>query len=121
VPALSFSTFLFTVIGGMNFPQKDDPDYAKYAPKIPSVCSQLWSQWLLAMGLLFIGGAVLVYGLGWALVSYAYNLAVRLCQRGVPIKAIEGRRMSFIRLNGWLSGGVIATTIALLISSNVLY
>lgn len=75
----------------------------------------------LGNGFAIIGGAVLVCGLGWALVSYADNLAVRLCQRGVPIKAIEGRRMSLIRLNGSLSGGVIVTTIALLISSNVRY
>ncbi len=118
VPALAFSTYLFTVIAGMDFPQKDE----RNAQKIVDVCSQMWSQWLLAMGLLFIGGAVLVCGLGWALVSYADNLAVRLCQRPVPlIKLVEARRTYFIRLSGWLSLGVISTTIALLIPANVLY
>jgi hypothetical protein len=116
VPALAFSTYLFTVIAGMSFPPRDDHNDAV----VSTVCSQMWSQWLLAMGLLFIGGAVLVCGLGWALVSYADNLAVKLCQRGL-LNTVQGRRQYFIRLSGWLSGGVITTTIALLISANIVY
>jgi hypothetical protein len=116
VPALALSTFLFTVIAGMDFP---NPTRDKKVEQ--DVCSQLWSQWLLAIGLLFVGAAVLVCGLGWALVGYSDNLAVRLCKSNIPIGTVESSRMNFIRLNGWISGGVITTTIALLISSNVTY
>ena len=117
VPALAFATYLFTVIAGMNFP--DTTEANKH--QIGQVCSQVWSEWLLAMGLLFIGGAVLVCGLGWALVSYADNLATKSDEGRESAEATQVRRIAFIRLNGWLSGGVISTTIALLIPANVLY
>jgi hypothetical protein len=118
VPALAFSTYLFTVIAGMSFPSTKESKDAD----VKQVCSQMWSQWLLAMGLLFIGSAVLVCGLAWALVSYADKLAVKICGKPNPsIKTIEGRREYFIRLSGWLSGGVATTTIALLVSANVVY
>ena len=116
VPALAFSTYLFTVIAGMDFPGKNN----NTEKLIGQVCSQVWSEWLLAMGLLLIGGAVLVCGLGWALVNYADTLAVKR-EGSESIETAQNRRISFIHLNGWLSGGVISTTIALLIPANVLY
>jgi hypothetical protein len=113
VPALALSTYLFTVIAGVHFPEETDPKGL--------LCSQLWSQWLLAFGLVFIGTAILVCGLGWALISYGENLAVTLCQRNFPIETVEDRRKFFIRLNGWLSGAIVTAGTAFLIVSNVLY
>jgi hypothetical protein len=128
VPALAFSTYLFTVIAGVSV-QPNNRNDPNYDAKVAAVCSQMWSQWLLAMSLLFIGGAVLVCGLGWALVSYADNLAARQCEpRERPprilaekIALVKERRNYFIRLSGWLSIGIISTTLALLTSANVLY
>jgi hypothetical protein len=113
VPSLTLSTYLFTVIAGVHFKEDTDPQ--------GPICSQLWSQWLLAISLLFLGSAVLVCGLGWALISYADNLAVKLCERGIPIDAVEDRRKFFIRLNGWLSGTIITAATAFPIVSNVIY
>jgi len=91
VPVLTLSTYLFTVIGAVHYPP--DTDYKS------NLCSQLWSEWLLATSSLFIGSAVLVCGLGWALVNYADNLAVNLCQANIPIATVERSRRFFIRLN----------------------
>jgi hypothetical protein len=114
VPVLGLSTFLFTVIGGMDLSYIEDD-------AVPVVCSVLWSQWLLAVNVLFIGTAILVCGLGWALVSYGDNLAVRLCEKNVDIEAIRVRRRFFIYLNAFLSGSIIATSIGILVVTNQLY
>jgi hypothetical protein len=132
VPALALSTYLFTVIAGVDYPNpehyadKNYPDQLKFdymilGGKGDNLCSQLWSNWVLAIGSLFIGSAVLVCGLAWALVSYADNLAVKLCERNAPIELVERRRRFFIRLNAWLSSAVITAAIALLISVNSAY
>jgi hypothetical protein len=81
----------------------------------------LWSEWLLATGSLFIGSAVLVCGLEWALVSYADNLAVKLWETNIPIKRIEDGRKFFIRLNAWLSVAVTTAATALLMVATVIY
>jgi hypothetical protein len=119
VPVLTLSTYLFTVIGGLQYPT--DIDYKTRGGPGDTACSQLWSEWLLATGSLFIGSAVLVCGLGWALVSYADNLAVELCKRNEPIETVEYRRKFFIRLNAWLSAAVTTTATALLIVTSALY
>jgi hypothetical protein len=111
VPVLTLATYLFTVIGAVDYPN----------PAGESLCSQLWSEWLLATGSLFIGSAVLVCGLGWALVSYADNLAVTLCETNIPIKTVEEGRRFFIRLNAWLAAAVTTAPTALLIVTTVLY
>lgn len=125
VPALALSTYTFTVIAGLDYLPKAANDqemrYTTPGSTGDILCSQLWSEWVLAIGSLFIGVAVLVCGLAWALVSYADNLAVKLCENKVPIKAIEHRRSLFIQLNGWLSGAAITAVTALLISANVTY
>jgi hypothetical protein len=113
VPVLTLSTYLFTVIGAVHYPP--DTDYKS------NLCSQLWSEWLLATGSLFIGSAVLVCGLGWALVSYADNLGVNLCQANIPIATVERSRRFFIRLNAWLSASITTAATALLIVTSVLY
>jgi len=114
VPVLALSTFLFTIIAGM--------DLSGIAPSdVPVVCPQLWSQWLLAINVLFVGSAILVCGLGWALVSYGDNLAVRFCEKNVPIETVEDRRRFFIRLNAWLSAAMITASIAILVVTNILY
>lgn len=114
VPVLGLSTFLFTVIAGMDLQYTDDDD-------VPVVCSVLWSQWLLAVNVLFIGTAILVCGLGWALVSYGDTLAVRLLQENVDIDTVSDRRRFFIHLNAWLSGTIITASIGILLVTNLLY
>ena len=132
VPALALSTYLFTVIAGVDYPNpehyadKDYPNQLKFDYMTPgstgdNLCSQLWSGWVLAIGSLFIGTAVLICGLAWALVSYADNLAVKLLERNDPIEWVGRRRRFFIRLNAWLSSAVITAALALLISVNVAY
>jgi hypothetical protein len=117
VPVLALSTFLFTVIAGMDLSDNN----LNGAKILPAVCSQLWSQWLLAINVLFVGSAILVSGLGWALVSYGDTLAVRFCERDVPIKTVEDRRRFFIRLNAWLSSAMITASIAILVVTTILY
>jgi hypothetical protein len=107
VPALTLSSYLFTVLSGTQ------PD--------PTVCDQMWSQWLPALAMILIGGAVLLCGLGWALVSYGDNLAVKLIEKNRPMRKVEESRRFFISLSGWLSlGGTTATT-CWLIAANVVY
>ena len=111
VPILTLSTYLFTVIGALHYPEKigdTKVDYKTPGSLGNDLCNQLWSEWLLATGSLFIGSAVLVCGLGWALVSYANNLAVNLCGANIPIKRVEDSRKFFIRLNAWLSAAQTA-------------
>ena len=124
VPALTLSTYLFTVIAGVDYPEKIDDktvDYKTPGALGDNLCSQLWSNWLLAIGLLWIGSAILVCGLGWALVSYADNLAVKLCKRNLPIETVQLRRGAFIRLNAWLSSAVITAATALYMVTSVTY
>jgi hypothetical protein len=130
VPALALSTYLFTVIAGARYPEfypdpanHPDPkiDYKTVGAFGDTLCSQMWSEWVLAIASLFIGSAVLVCGLGLALVSYADNLAVKLCEAKTPVQTVEERRNFFIRLNAWLSGAVITAATALLVSANTVY
>jgi hypothetical protein len=119
VPALTLSTYLFTVIAGVEYPK--NIDYTTRGGTGDNLCSQLWSNWLLAIGLLWIGAAILVCGLGWALVSYADNLAVKLCKTNTPIDKIEDLRRAFILLNALLSGAAITGATALFIVPSVAY
>jgi hypothetical protein len=124
VPALMLSTYLFTAIAGVEYPEKIDDktvDYLTPGAQGFNLCSQLWSEWLIAIGLLWIGSAIFVCGLGWALVTYADNLAVKLCKINLPIKTVELRRGGLIRLNAWLSGAAITAAIAFYIVTSVLY
>jgi hypothetical protein len=113
VPALMLSTYLFVVIAGVDYPTNTDSS---------KLCNQLWSQWVQAIGLLFVGSAVLVCGLGWALISYADNLAVDFCKKtNISITTVEDRRNFLLRLNAWLSGAIITAAITLLLVTNVTY
>jgi hypothetical protein len=119
VPILAITTYLFTVIGALHYPP--GLDYTKTEGTGDKLCNQLWSEWLLATGSLFIGSAVLVCGLGWALVSYANNLAVNLCKANIRIERVEYVRKFAIRLNAWLTAAIIIAATALLMVTNVLY
>ncbi|MGA9360330.1 MAG: hypothetical protein WBW75_20750 [Mycobacterium sp.] len=121
VPVLALSTYLFTVIGALRYPDPKNVDYKTPGGPGDTLCSQLWSEWLLATASLFIGSAVLVCGLGWALVSYADNLAVKLCETNIAIERVEYGRGFFIRLNAWLSAAVTTAATALLIVTSVIY
>jgi hypothetical protein len=107
VPALTLSSYLFTVLAGSQ-------------PTL-GYCGQMWSQWLPAFALLLIGAAVLLCGLGWALVSYSDNLAVKLLELNRPMKRVEETRRFFISLSAWLSlGGTTAMT-CWLIAAAIVY
>jgi hypothetical protein len=108
VPALTISSYLFGVLNGAK-------------PTSQSQCDQMWSQWLPALASLFIGGAVLLCGLGWALVSYGDNLAVTLIKKNRPMATVADRRKFFIVLNGWFSFAATTAPTGLLIAANVLY
>ncbi|MGA8329327.1 MAG: hypothetical protein WB777_08540 [Mycobacterium sp.] len=129
VPVLALATYLFTVIGALRYPPYDPQkplgpknfDYTTPGGTGERLCNQLWSEWLLATASLFIGSAVLVCGLGWALVSYADNLAVKLCEGNISIERVEYSRKFFIRLNAWLSAAVTTAATALLVVTSVIY
>jgi hypothetical protein len=124
VPALMLSTYLFTVIAGVDYPEKIDHktvDYETPGAQGDNLCSQLWSEWLLAIGLLWIGSAILVCGLGWLLVSYANDDALKLCKRHFPIKTVALRRGTLIRLNAWLSSAAIIAATTMLMVTSVIY
>jgi hypothetical protein len=107
VPALTLSSYLFTVLSGTQ--------------PATAVCGQIWSQWLPALAMLLIGGAVFLCGLGWSLVSYADNLAVKMIEKNRPMKRVEENRRFFIGLSGWLSLGATTATTCWLIAANVVY
>jgi hypothetical protein len=107
VPALTLSAYLFTVLSGTQ------PD--------PAVCGQMWSQWLPALAMLLIGGSVFLCGLGWSLVSYADNLAVKQIEKNRAMKRVAEDRKFFISLSGWLSLGATTATMCWLIAANVVY
>ena len=107
VPALTLSSYLFTVLAG--------------SQPVSGYCSQMWGQWLPAFALLLIGAAVLLCGLGWALVSYSDNLAVKQLELNRPMKRVEETRRFFISLSGCLSlGGTTAMT-CWLIAASIVY
>jgi hypothetical protein len=107
VPALTLSSYLFTVLAG--------------SQPVSGYCSQMWGQWLPAFALLLIGAAVLLCGLGWALVSYSDNLAVKLLELNRPMKRVMETRRFFISLSGCLSlGGTTAMT-CWLIAASIVY
>lgn len=107
VPALTLSSYLFTVLAG--------------SQPVSGYCHQMWGQWLPAFALLLIGAAVLLCGLGWALVSYSDNLAVKQLELNRPMKRVMETRRFFISLSGCLSlGGTTAMTCWLL-SASIVY
>jgi hypothetical protein len=107
VPALTLSSYLFTVLAG--------------SQPVSGYCNQMWGQWLPAFALLLIGAAVLLCGLGWALVSYSDNLAVKQLEINRPMKRVEETRRFFISLSGCLSlGGTTAMT-CWLIAASIVY
>jgi hypothetical protein len=107
VPALTLSSYLFTVLAG--------------SQPVSGYCGQMWGQWLSAFALLLIGAAVLLCGLGWALVSYSDNLAVKLLEINRPMEKVEKTRRFFISLSGCLSlGGTTAMT-CWLIAASIVY
>jgi hypothetical protein len=113
VPPLTLASYLFTISSGAN-----QPDGLK---AFGDRCNQVWSQWLPAFAMLLIGGSVLLCGLGWALVIYSDNLAVRLAQQDLPIEKIRQNQRFFINLSAWLSVGGTAGGAALLMVADVVY
>lgn len=111
VPALTLSSYLFSLLTGTRLPQDYDPN----------LCGQIWSQWISAFTTLLMGGSVLLCGLGWALVSYGDDLAVKLIEKNSSMRRIADSRGFFIGLNGWLSLGATTATTCWLIAANVVY
>jgi uncharacterized membrane protein YraQ (UPF0718 family) len=111
VPALMLSGYLFTISSGAkppavpkNVAELTGPNFTgELVVPSPSpsnlledlqahttnYCNQVWSQWLPAFAELLIGGAVLLCGLGWALVIYGERLADRLKGEKLPKGTID--------------------------------
>jgi hypothetical protein len=113
VPPLTLASYLFTISSGAN-----ESDGLK---AFGDRCNQVWSQWLPAFAMLLIGGSVLLCGLGWALVIYSDNLAVRLGQQNMPIDEIRENQRFFTSFSAWLSVGGTTGGAALLMVADVVY
>jgi hypothetical protein len=111
VPVLTLSSYLFTLLSGTKPGTKPDP----------KVCGQVWSQWLPAFAMLLIGASVLLCGLGWALVSYSDNLAVKLIEKNRPMKRVEESRRFFISLSACLSLGGTTAMACWLIAATIIF
>ena len=73
--------------------------------------------------MLAVGGAVLVCGLGWMLVSYGQGLAITDMKGGdgtTPSDATQLRIYASV-LNGCLSGAIVVATMGLLMSTTIYY
>jgi hypothetical protein len=143
VPALMLSGYLFTISSGAkppavpkNVAELTGPNFTgELVVPSPSpsnlledlqahttnYCNQVWSQWLPAFAELLIGGAVLLCGLGWALVIYGERLADRLKGEKLPKGTIDDYHRFFIRLNALLSLCATIGMAGLLIAANVTY
>lgn len=112
VPALAIASYLFSLIAGANAPEGTESQ--------SSFCAQAWSQGLVSIGMLAVGGAVLVCGLGWAIVSYGALYAERMTGKASST-SITRRLILAVQMSGWLSGAIIAATAGLLVSANLVY
>jgi hypothetical protein len=161
VPALAVSSYLFSGISGVE--RADEPDKtltaiadqlgAHVAAPVPipnhDQCAQVWSQGVVATAMLTVGGAVLICGLGWVLVTYAEEFRTTLYSKRIEYEAIAtklfggsldnlklskaitnlstaettivNRRGQLVLLNGWLVGAATTMAAAILISTNMVY
>lgn len=112
VPGLALSSFLFGAVAGATAPPN--------TTAADAFCAQTWSQGMVAIGMLAVGGAVLVCGLGWALVSYgdAYTIKTKTT---APIASANKRLELSVQMGGWLSVAILVATIALLTAANLVY
>lgn len=125
VPGLVVSSYIFNAIKGSAAGDHDN-------------CHQVWSQGLIATALLVVGGAVLVCGLGWVLVTYSEDLEGALSKQlsregrsGFDQDAIENsqafkdivlnRRKVLVGLGGWMAVGIITASAVILVRTNTVY
>lgn len=127
--ALSLSSYAFNAITGV---QEDVLFYPEGGR-----CVQLWSQGLTAMGLMVTGVAIVIFGLGWMLVAYAnrstreryedlkkYKAAVDISslkhdkvvveQIKKEVGQILESRKFLLKLNGFLTAGIVAGSLFIL-------
>jgi hypothetical protein len=125
VPALTTSSFLFGFISGIL------PIDQKSASKIILVnsvlqdtrCFQLWSQWLFAMSLLAIGGAVLTCGFAWALIAYTEEVSqkrIALIGRA-GLGTLRNRRNFVLKVAGGMSTAGLVTATIILVNAMLVY
>ncbi|WP_156664551.1 hypothetical protein [Mycobacterium sp. 852002-51057_SCH5723018] len=159
VPVLALSSYIFSAISGVERESGPDKAAAAIADKLraklpdnpvpnPDQCAQVWSQGLVATAMLTVGGAVLICGLGWVLVTYAEELRITLWKehaeytelaKKVGISRDElklGRAISdpksaepiivkrkklLVSLNGWFFAAATMMAGGILICSNMVY
>ncbi|WP_155769555.1 hypothetical protein [Mycobacterium asiaticum] len=97
VPALALSSYLFSAIAGTaeevteiktpNVVMQFISDAETHVQS--DRCAQIWSQSLIAIAMLLIGGAVLLCGLGWTLVSYIEDFRATLLLKRAEYRTVE--------------------------------
>jgi hypothetical protein len=142
VPALTISGFIFAFIYGTKVdpPGQDPLSQLVYHRR----CDQLWSQWLLAAGLLATGAAVLICGFSWLVVGYTENKAKERYNKQIAANIfyrdadwltdkrlqaevfrkfhyLKKDRVSLIRAAGWISAVGIMSAAIVLMTVDILY
>ena len=138
VPALATSSFVLALLSGTRVPTLDlkqlDPQRVLSSlDHHQHICDKMWGQWLVAMGLLAVGGAVLVCGFAWLLVGYTEEaVRTRLSQALRVRKAypnwfdneyryIGNDRNIIVSAAGWISFAGIFTATVIVLVLNLLY
>jgi hypothetical protein len=138
VPALATSSFVLALLSGtriptLNLKQLDPQRVLSSLDHHQHLCDKMWGQWLVAMGLLAVGGAVLVCGFAWLLVGYTENavrtrLSQALCVRedypnwfDNEYRYIGNDRNIIINAAGWISFAGIFTATVIVLVLNLLY
>lgn len=138
VPALALSSYIFSAISGVE--REPGPN--------PEQCAQVWSQGVVATAMLTVGGAVLICGLGWVLVTYAEEFRTTLYSKQVEFKELAHalkkdptalklskalsdddeaerviviRRRQLVSLQGWFFGAATTMALAILLCANMVY
>jgi hypothetical protein len=142
VPALITSSFLCAFISGTRIPKTGA------AVLLPLTsddhqrrCDQLWSEWLLAVGLLATGAAVLICGLAWLLIGYTEKASGQRFRSQIvdawqdDMRRNTGRaertkehlnylrkdRVALVRAAGWISAAGIMTAAVILVTVSIQY
>lgn len=162
VPALALSSYMFSFISGVKPADEPDKTLTAIANRLgvqaaepvtnlfpdDHQCAQVWSQGVVATAMLTVGGAVLICGLGWVLVTYAEEFRTALYGKRVEYedlakrlgktvdalklskamtddaeaeKLIVKRRSGLVLLNGWLVGVVTTMTGVILVCVSMVY
>jgi hypothetical protein len=125
VPALTTSSFLFAFISGV-LPIDKNPGANQVllmSDEQDTRCFQLWSQWIFAMNLLAVGGAVLICGFAWALIAYTERASEErvVTTRPLDLDRLQARRTFMLRVTGAMSATALITATVILVTATVVY